>query len=43
MKIRKLVFGSAHNRFSDAIARGEILKPAKAIAEMQTIVIVESD
>ncbi|MFY6007947.1 carbon starvation CstA family protein [Acinetobacter baumannii] len=28
----------AHN-FSDAIARGEILKPAKTIAEMQTIVM----
>ena len=27
------------NRFSDAIARGEILKPAKTLEEMQTIVM----
>ena len=29
---------NAANRFSDAIARNDILKPAKDIAEMQTIV-----
>ena len=27
------------NRFSDAIARGELLKPAKTMAEMQAVVI----
>jgi carbon starvation protein len=27
------------NKFSDAIARGEVLKPAKSLAEMQTIVL----
>ncbi len=35
----KIGFLAQANRFSDAIARGEILKPAKSIAEMQTIVI----
>ncbi|MGD9698449.1 carbon starvation CstA family protein [Acinetobacter sp.] len=34
----KIGFLAQANRFSDAIARGEILKPAKDIAEMQTIV-----
>ena len=27
------------NKFSDAIARGEVLKPAKSLAEMHTIVL----
>lgn len=35
----KIGFLAQANRFSDAIATGEILKPAKSIAEMQTIVI----
>ncbi|AMW79266.1 carbon starvation protein A [Acinetobacter sp. TGL-Y2] len=35
----KIGFLAQANRFSDAIASGEILKPAKSIAEMQTIVI----
>lgn len=35
----KIGFLAQANRFSDAIARGEILKPAKSIAEMQTIVM----
>ncbi|OTG64386.1 carbon starvation protein A [Acinetobacter sp. ANC 4470] len=34
----KIGFLAQSNRFSDAIARNEILKPAKDIAEMQTIV-----
>ncbi len=34
----KIGFLAQANRFSDAIARNEILKPAKDIAEMQTIV-----
>ncbi len=34
----KIGFLAQANRFSDAIARGEILKPAKDLAEMQTIV-----
>lgn len=35
----KIGFLAQANRFSDAIARGEILKPAKSIAEMQSIVL----
>lgn len=35
----KIGFLAQANRFSDAIATGEILKPAKSLAEMQTIVI----
>ncbi|ENV92274.1 carbon starvation CstA family protein [Acinetobacter calcoaceticus] len=35
----KIGFLAQANRFSDAIARGEILKPAKTIAEMQNIVM----
>lgn len=35
----KIGFLAQANRFSDAIARDEILKPAKSIAEMQTIVM----
>ncbi|HEE6387114.1 carbon starvation CstA family protein [Acinetobacter baumannii] len=35
----KIGFLAQAHKFSDAIARGEILKPAKTIAEMQTIVI----
>mgnify|MGYP003595505269 FL=1 len=34
----KIGFLAQANRFSDAIARGEVLKPAKSIEEMQTIV-----
>lgn len=34
----KIGFLAQSNRFSDAIARGEVLKPAKDLAEMQTIV-----
>ncbi|TCB57930.1 carbon starvation CstA family protein [Acinetobacter terrae] len=34
----KIGFLAQANRFSDAIARNEILKPAKDVAEMQTIV-----
>ncbi|EPF75946.1 carbon starvation CstA family protein [Acinetobacter rudis] len=35
----KIGFLAQANRFSDAIARGEILKPAKSFAEMQSIVL----
>ncbi|WP_336963375.1 carbon starvation CstA family protein [Acinetobacter pittii] len=35
----KIGFLAQANKFSDAIARGEILKPAKTIAEMQNIVM----
>lgn len=35
----KIGFLAQANRFSDAIARGEILKPAKTLAEMQTVVL----
>lgn len=35
----KIGFLAQANRFSDAIAQGEILKPAKSIAEMQSIVL----
>lgn len=35
----KIGFLAQANRFSDAIARGEILKPAKSLAEMQSIVL----
>ena len=35
----KIGFLAQANRFSDAIAQGEILKPAKTLAEMQTIVL----
>ncbi|MDX8157779.1 carbon starvation CstA family protein [Acinetobacter pittii] len=35
----KFGFLAQANRFSDAIARGEILKPAKTLEEMQTIVM----
>lgn len=35
----KIGFLAQANRFSDAIARGEILKPAKTLEEMQTIVM----
>lgn len=35
----KIGFLAQANRFSDAIARGEVLAPAKTIAEMQTIVM----
>ncbi|SPT48402.1 starvation-induced peptide utilization protein [Acinetobacter haemolyticus] len=35
----KIGFLAQSNRFSDAIARGEVLAPAKSIAEMQTIVL----
>ncbi|MCU4501681.1 carbon starvation protein A [Acinetobacter sp. WU_MDCI_Abxe161] len=35
----KIGFLAQVNRFSDAIARGEVLKPAQSIAEMQTIVL----
>ncbi|MDO7464908.1 carbon starvation CstA family protein [Acinetobacter baumannii] len=35
----KIGFLAQVHKFSDAIARGEILKPAKTIAEMQTIVL----
>ena len=35
----KIGFHAQANRFSDAIARGEVLAPAKTVAEMQTIVM----
>ncbi|MDQ8951835.1 carbon starvation CstA family protein [Acinetobacter rudis] len=35
----KIGFLAQANRFSDAIANGEIIKPAKSIAEMQSIVL----
>lgn len=35
----KIGFLAQANRFSDAIARGELLKPAKTMAEMQAVVI----
>lgn len=35
----KIGFLAQAERFSDAIARGEILKPAKSIAEMESIVL----
>lgn len=35
----KIGFLAQAHKFSDAIARGEVLKPAKSIAEMQTIVM----
>ncbi|MFH3665134.1 carbon starvation CstA family protein [Acinetobacter baumannii] len=35
----KIGFLAQAHKFSDAIARGEILKPAKTIAEMQTIMM----
>ncbi|MCT9383219.1 carbon starvation protein A [Acinetobacter baumannii] len=35
----KIGFLAQAHKFSDAIARGEILKPAKTLAEMQTIVM----
>ena len=35
----KIGFLAQANRFSDAIAHGEILKPAKTLAEMQNIVL----
>ncbi|NHC02378.1 carbon starvation protein A [Acinetobacter sp. 187] len=35
----KIGFLAQANRFSDAIAKGEVLKPAKDLAEMQTIVM----
>ncbi|WP_407491590.1 carbon starvation CstA family protein [Acinetobacter baumannii] len=35
----KIGFLAQAHKFSDAIARGEVLKPAKTIAEMQTIVM----
>ncbi|MFO1411283.1 MAG: carbon starvation CstA 5TM domain-containing protein [Acinetobacter parvus] len=35
----KIGFLAQANRFSDAIARGEVLAPAKTVAEMQTIVM----
>lgn len=35
----KIGFLAQANRFSDAIARGDILAPAKSVAEMQTIVM----
>lgn len=35
----KIGFLAQANRFSDAIARGEVLKPAKDFAEMQSIVL----
>lgn len=35
----KIGFLAQAHKFSDAIARGEIIKPAKTIAEMQTIVM----
>ena len=35
----KIGFLAQANRFSDAIARGEVLGPAKTVAEMQTIVM----
>ena len=35
----KIGFLAQAHKFSDAIARGEILKPAKTVAEMQTIVM----
>ncbi|ENU80174.1 hypothetical protein F975_01929 [Acinetobacter sp. ANC 3789] len=35
----KIGFLAQANKFSDAIARGEVLKPAKSLAEMQTIVL----
>lgn len=35
----KIGFLSQANRFSDAIARGELLAPAKTVAEMQTIIM----
>ena len=35
----KIGFLAQANRFSDAIAKGEILKPAKTLEEMQTIVL----
>lgn len=35
----KIGFLAQANRFSDAIARGELLAPAKTVAEMQTIVM----
>lgn len=35
----KIGFLAQANRFSDAIARGDVLAPAKTVAEMQTIVM----
>ena len=35
----KIGFLAQAHKFSDAIARGEIIKPAKTIAEMQNIVM----
>lgn len=35
----KIGFLAQSNRFADAIARGELLKPAKSFAEMQSIVL----
>ncbi len=35
----KIGFLAQANRFSDAMARGELLAPAKSIAEMQTVVL----
>ncbi|ESK53853.1 MAG: carbon starvation CstA family protein [Acinetobacter sp.] len=35
----KIGFLAQANRFSDAIARGDVLAPAKSVAEMQTIVM----
>ena len=35
----KIGFLAQANRFSDAIARGDVLAPAKSVAEMQTIVL----
>lgn len=35
----KIGFLAQANRFSDAISRGEVLAPAKTVAEMQTIVM----
>lgn len=35
----KIGFLAQANRFSDAIARGEVLAPAKTLAEMQTVVL----
>ena len=35
----KIGFLAQANRFSDAIARGEVLAPAKSVAEMQTVIL----
>ncbi len=42
-KILKIGFLAQADRFNTAIAKNEILAPAKTVAEMQTVAIVKSD